>query len=58
LRHANHALAEQISQSIRMLTERCDLLTTQSLQVPWDLTASAAPESLQNSPNGVTGRVA
>jgi hypothetical protein len=58
LRHANHALAEQISQSIRMLTERCDLLTTQSLQVPWGVTASAAPESLTNSANGATGRVA
>jgi hypothetical protein len=58
LRHANHALAEQISQSIRMLTERCDLLTTQSVQVPWGLTASAAPESLPNSANGATGRVA
>ena len=58
LRHDNHALAEQISQSIRLLTERCDLLTTHSLQVPWCLTASAAPESLPNSGTGVSERVA
>jgi hypothetical protein len=32
LRTANHELTEQISQSIRMLTERCELLTLQSLQ--------------------------
>jgi len=57
LRHANHALAEQISQSIRMLTERCDLLTTYSLQVPWCLIASAAPESLPNSGTRVSERV-
>jgi DNA-binding transcriptional regulator YiaG len=54
LRRANHALAEQISQSIRLLTERCDLLTTHSLQVPWCLTASAATESLPNSVSGVS----
>jgi hypothetical protein len=35
LRTANHALTEQISASIRLLTERCDLLTTQGLQEPW-----------------------
>jgi hypothetical protein len=32
LRTANQALTEQISHSIRMLTERCELLTLQSLQ--------------------------
>jgi hypothetical protein len=32
LRTANHALTEQISHSIRMLTERCELLTLQSMQ--------------------------
>ena len=32
LRTANLALTEQITHSIRMLTERCELLTVQSLQ--------------------------
>jgi hypothetical protein len=32
LRIANQELSEQISHSIRMLTERCELLTVQSLQ--------------------------
>jgi hypothetical protein len=32
LRTANQELTEQISHSIRMLTERCELLTLQSLQ--------------------------
>jgi hypothetical protein len=32
LRTANQALTEQITHSIRLLTERCELLTTQSLQ--------------------------
>jgi hypothetical protein len=58
LRHANHLLAEQISHSIRMLTERCDLLATKSLQVPWCLTASSVPESLPNAGSVVSGRVA
>ena len=34
LRTANQALTEQISASIRLLTERCDLLATQGLQQP------------------------
>ena len=34
LRNANHALTEQITASIRLLTERCDLLTTQGMQDP------------------------
>jgi hypothetical protein len=33
LRLANQALTEQISESIRLLTERCDLLTHRSLRV-------------------------
>jgi hypothetical protein len=32
LRTANLALTEQITHSIRVLTERCELLTVQSLQ--------------------------
>ena len=34
LRTANQVLTEQITASIRLLTERCDLLTTQGLQEP------------------------
>jgi hypothetical protein len=34
LRSANQALTEQITASIRLLTERCDLLTAQGLQEP------------------------
>jgi hypothetical protein len=58
LRQANHVLAGQISQSIRMLTERCDRLATNSLQVPWCLTVSTAPESLPNTGTDASGRVA
>jgi hypothetical protein len=46
LRMANQELTEQISHSIRMLTERCELLTLHSLQ---DLSVgekSRSPESL------------
>src|SRR5258708_7364099 len=35
LRTANHMLTEQITASIRLLTERCDLLSTQRLQEAW-----------------------
>lgn len=35
LRSANQALTEQITASIRLLTARCDLLTTQGLRDPW-----------------------
>jgi predicted DNA-binding transcriptional regulator AlpA len=35
LRIANQKLTEQIIASIRLLTERCDLLTTQGLLEPW-----------------------
>jgi hypothetical protein len=41
LRTANQALTEQITASIRLLTQRCDLLTTQGLRDPW---TSADPE--------------
>jgi hypothetical protein len=48
LRTANQALTEQISASIRLLTQRCDLLATQGLQQPaladlGSLAESAAP---------------
>ncbi len=35
LRDANQRLTEQITASIRLLTERCDLLSTQGLREPW-----------------------
>jgi hypothetical protein len=35
LRRANQKLTEQISASVRLLKERCDLLSTQGLQEPW-----------------------
>lgn len=35
LRTANQKLTEQIMASIRLLSERCDLLSTQGLQEPW-----------------------
>jgi hypothetical protein len=35
LRDANHALTQQISESIRLLTERCDRLSNHALEVPW-----------------------
>jgi hypothetical protein len=35
LRTANQKLTEQIIASIRVLSERCDLLSTQGLQEPW-----------------------
>jgi predicted DNA-binding transcriptional regulator AlpA len=35
LRTANQKLTEQITAAIRLLTERCDLLTAQGLQEPW-----------------------
>ncbi len=44
LRDANHALAAQISESVRRLTERCDLLSNQAFEVPWTLPASGPLE--------------
>ncbi len=35
LRDANHALTQQISESIRLLTERCDRLSNHALEAPW-----------------------
>jgi hypothetical protein len=35
LRTANQKLTEQIMASVRLLSERCDLLSTQGLQEPW-----------------------
>jgi hypothetical protein len=49
LRDANFALTQQISESVRLLTERCDLLSNQALEVPWSLPASGRPEPPANS---------
>jgi hypothetical protein len=46
LRNANHALTEQITASVRLLTERCDLLTTQSLHEPWRTAGSTMSAEL------------
>jgi hypothetical protein len=49
LRDANHALTQQICESVRLLTERCDLLNNQALEVPWSLPASAPMEPPANA---------
>ena len=46
LRTANHALTEQITASIRLLTERCDLLTTHGLRDPWTSAELGHPAEL------------
>ena len=55
LRLAQQALTIQIAESIRMLAERCDRITTQSRQSPW---SPALPVSLAPPPgrNGHTPR--
>jgi predicted DNA-binding transcriptional regulator AlpA len=42
LRTTNQRLTEQIIASIRLLNERCDLLTTKGLQEPWRAGESVA----------------
>jgi hypothetical protein len=44
LRDANHALTQQIAESVRLLAERCDRLSNHALEVPWSLPASASLE--------------
>ncbi len=46
LRTANHRLTEQITASIRLLTERCDLLSNHRLQEPWRAVEAAAVPDL------------
>jgi hypothetical protein len=48
LRVAHHALTQEICESIRLLTQRCDTLTSQTLLNPWslaDYTNLEAPQS-------------
>jgi hypothetical protein len=49
LRDANHALTQQISESVRLLAERCDRLSYHAIEVSWSLQASAPPEPSANS---------
>jgi excisionase family DNA binding protein len=50
LRLAHRALTIQISESIRLLAERCDRLTTQSRQSPWRPAVPNAAVSLVAPP--------
>ena len=43
LRTTHSALTEQIQKSIRQLTERCDLLTSQTVREPWFPSSSVTP---------------
>jgi hypothetical protein len=47
LRRAQHALTLQISESVRLLAQRCDQLTTQSLQAAWNAPLPIAPAVTQ-----------
>jgi hypothetical protein len=58
LRDANHALTQQICESVRLLTERCDLLSNQALAAPGSLPPSAPPEPPANSLAGESKRIA
>jgi hypothetical protein len=49
LRTTHSALTGQIQESIRQLTERCDLLTSQTVREPWFPASSAAPKLLRDS---------
>jgi hypothetical protein len=43
LRTTHSVLTEQIQESIRQLTERCDLLTSQTVREPWYPSTSVGP---------------
>ena len=49
LRTTHSALRKQIQESIRLLTERCDLLTSQTVREPWFPSSSVAPGLLPDS---------
>jgi hypothetical protein len=49
LRDANHELTQQICESVRLLTERCDLLSNRALQVSGPLPTSTPTEPPANS---------
>lgn len=58
LRDANFALTQQISESIRLLTESCDRLSNQAVEVPWCPPSSAMQEPPVNSLAGESKRIA
>ena len=49
LRTTHSVLAEQIQESIRLLAQRCDLLTSQTMREPWFPASSLAPRLLPDS---------
>ncbi len=58
LRDANQALTQQITESIRLLTERCDRLSNHALEVPWCLPASATQEPAASAAARESKRIA
>jgi hypothetical protein len=56
LRTTHCVLREQIQESIRQLTERCDLLTSQTLREPWFPAPSVGPRLLPDSLPSSRGR--
>jgi hypothetical protein len=58
LRDANYALTQQIAESVRLLAERCDLLSYHAQEVPWSVPASAPSESQASSMARESKRIA
>jgi hypothetical protein len=58
LRDANLALTLQLTESIRVLAERCDLLSNHTQKAPWRLKGSRIPESQESSLTMETERLA
>jgi hypothetical protein len=58
LRDANHALTQQICESVRLLTERCDRLSNHALEVPWCNPGPATQEPPARSLAGESKRIA
>jgi hypothetical protein len=58
LRDANHALTQQLSESIRVLAERCDRLSNHALEVSWSLPALPPLEPPSNSLASQSKRIA
>jgi hypothetical protein len=56
LRSTHSALTEQIQKSIRLLTERCDLLSSQTVREPWFAASIVAPKLLPDSLPSSRGR--
>ena len=58
LRDANHALTQQICESIRQLAESCDRLSSHALEVPWCHPGSAMLERPASSLDRESKRIA